>query len=180
MSSGTATQVRDQSEEMASQATEQIATTARDQAAAVAREAVSQSGQVASEAKSQAGRVLDQAKHQVKGQAEAQTEKLAESVEHLHSQARALLAGDYEQAGPLADYAEQGVTELGALASYVRSRGFDGLVEDTQRFARHRPGLFLAGAAAAGFLAGRVIRAPKSDRQQGPSSVHRQSTAEQQ
>lgn len=177
----TETQAREQSKEVASQATEQgkqVATTAKDQATAVAHEAASQAGQVASEAKTQAAKAVDDAKQQVKGQAEAQTEKIAESLDRLHGQARALLAGNHEEAGPLADYAEEAVAKLGNLASQVRSRGFDGLMEDTQRFARRRPGVFLAGAAAAGFVAGRVMRSAKDEQQQqGTPSAQQQSSS---
>jgi ElaB/YqjD/DUF883 family membrane-anchored ribosome-binding protein len=165
----TATQAREQSKEVASQATEQskeVAGTAKEQATAVAHEAASEVGHVASEARGQATRLVDDTKQQLHGQAGAQTDKVAESLERLHGQARALLAGNSEDAGPLVDYAEEAVAKLGDLASHVRTRGFDGLIEDTQRFARRRPGVFLASAAAAGFLAGRAVRSTKDEQQQ--------------
>jgi hypothetical protein len=43
----------------------------------------------------------------------------------------------------------------------VQQRGYDGMVEDAQRLARRRPGVFLAGAAVAGFAIGRLLRSAK-------------------
>jgi len=40
----------------------------------------------------------------------------------------------------------------------VQNRGMEGLVDDLQRFARRRPGVFLFATAVAGFAAGRAVR----------------------
>jgi hypothetical protein len=44
-------------------------------------------------------------------------------------------------------------------ASRLEQRGPQGVMDDMSRFARRRPGLFLAGAVGAGFVAGRLVRA---------------------
>jgi hypothetical protein len=58
-------------------------------------------------------------------------------------------------AGPRAGAADGGRRAAG----YLDERGLDGAIEELQRFARRRPGVFLAGAALAGFAAGRIAKA---------------------
>jgi hypothetical protein len=52
----------------------------------------------------------------------------------------------------------------------VSERGFDGLVDDVQSFARRRPGVFLAAAAATGFVAGRLFRGAQAAANAGSGS----------
>jgi ElaB/YqjD/DUF883 family membrane-anchored ribosome-binding protein len=151
----------------AREASADVATTAREEAGAVGREARHEAEEVVSEARRQISHVTDDAKRQLHDQASAQSDKVADGLERLGGQARALLDGNRQEAGPLADYADDAVAQLGQLADRVRSRGFDGLVEDTKAFARRRPGMFLAGAAAAGFLTGRLGRSAREERQEG-------------
>lgn len=169
------THAGEQSERVTSQGAgkaREVAGTAKEQAGAVAEQAAAQAGTVMDEAKAQASHVVDDAKQQLRGQAVTQTDKVADGLERLHGQARALVEGNRADAGPLADYADEAVDKLAELASTVRSRGFDGLLEDTQRFARRRPGMFLAGAAAVGFLAGRVARSAKDTQDREPGSTN--------
>ncbi len=55
-----------------------------------------------------------------------------------------------------ADQAEQ-------MSQRLSDGGLDRTLEDARRLARNRPGLFLAGAALAGFVAARVARAADTD-----------------
>jgi hypothetical protein len=52
--------------------------------------------------------------------------------------------------------------------------GAQGVVDDVTRFARRRPGVFLAGAAGMGFVVGRLVRAgaasQRTDATDQPSS----------
>jgi hypothetical protein len=48
---------------------------------------------------------------------------------------------------------------IDALAERLDARGIQGLMGDVGSFARRRPGTFLLGALATGFVAGRVVRA---------------------
>ena len=65
--------------------------------------------------------------------------------------------------------------QVEGLASRLEQRGPQGLMDDVTRFARRRPGVFLSGAVAAGFVVGRVVRAGVAtqqvdgDRPQEPS-----------
>jgi len=55
-------------------------------------------------------------------------------------------------------YARQASGEVQRFAQRIDERGFDGLVDDLQSFARRRPGAFLLGAAVTGFATGRLLR----------------------
>ena len=127
--------------------TRQVAATARDQASRVR-------GEVATQGRN----LLQEAKGQLRTQAGTQTDQLGEAVAKTAGQVRALLDGRPDDAGPVRDYVEQAAGRIDDMAQRIRSRGFDGLAEDLQRFARRRPGVFLLGAAAAGFAVGRIIR----------------------
>ena len=70
----------------------------------------------------------------------------------------ALAAGRPEQAGPLADYAEQAASWLDTCAAAIEERGLEGISADVVDLARRRPGVFLAGAVVAGLAVGRLIR----------------------
>jgi hypothetical protein len=69
-----------------------------------------------------------------------------------------LADGRTQEAGGTRDYARQAATTLQEWAGRVESRGFQGLTRDLEQVARRRPGTFLAGAAAAGFVLGRLVR----------------------
>ncbi|WP_204287439.1 hypothetical protein [Microbispora amethystogenes] len=55
-------------------------------------------------------------------------------------------------------------------ADYLETEGLSGAVRDVQDFARRRPGLFLAGALVAGFLAGRAVKAVTSAEDPAPEN----------
>lgn len=142
----------------ASERAGQVAGTAREEAQAVATDARQEASAVASEAKAQARNVLDETRSALRTQARQGTDRTAGALDNLSSQFRALASGDREGAGELGRYADQASEQLHATAQRIGSRGFDGLVDDVQSFARRRPGVFLAVAAASGFAVGRLFR----------------------
>jgi hypothetical protein len=124
----------------------------------VAKETQRQVSQMAGEAGDQARQLLAQTGDQLKEHASAQTGRAAEGLRTVTSQLSALRNGRPEDAGAVGDYAQQLTDKLGELADRLDQRGFDGVVDDVQRFARRRPGLFLLAAGTAGFFAGRFLR----------------------
>lgn len=158
---GVASTAADQASTVAGAATEQagaVASTAADGAKQVAGEAAQQAANVASEVKTQVSGLVNQASGELRTQGDAQTERLAEGLRTVAGQLQALLDGRTEEAGPLPDLARQATGQLQSLAGRIGEGGTDGVVNDLQRFARRKPGTFLVGAAAAGFLGGRFIR----------------------
>ncbi|MER7521042.1 hypothetical protein [Streptomyces sp. NPDC126499] len=126
-----------------------------EKAAEVRGTAKEQAANVVGEATAQSRNLVDDLRGQLQGQAQSQTERLAENVRRLARELREMSEGgkpDSTMAGvarQLADGGEQ-------AAARIEQRGPDGLVGDLQDFARRRPGAFLAGAAVAGFLVGRA------------------------
>jgi exonuclease VII large subunit len=144
----------------------EVATTAADEVRQVVEQAKEQTSRVASEATAQARSALDQAAADVKQQANAQTDRIAEALRTFAGQVQALVDGRQDEAGRLPDMARQATDQLQSIAGRIGDGGIDGVLAETQRFARRRPGLFLAGAAAAGFLSGRLLRGAKAAGQQ--------------
>jgi len=126
----------------------------------------------------QARNLLDQSRSQVRTEAQAQTEKLSQSLRQVGTQMHALANGRPEEAGPVADYARQAAEHVSRYAESIQGKGLDGVLRDTQDFARRRPGTFLLGALVAGAVAGRLVRNAR-DIQSNDSPALPQSTGAQ-
>ena len=137
----------------------------------MAATAADQVAQVAGEVTAQARNLLDESKNQLRTQAQTQTDQIASKLRELGDQVQALVEGRTSEAGPVGDYARQAGQTVAQFAGRIEERGFDGVIDDVQRFARRKPGVFLLGAAAAGFGVGRLLRAG------GLSSSQQQSTS---
>lgn len=138
--------------------TGEVASSAGDGAKKVASEATRQVSDLASEASGHAKEVYSQASGQLREQASEQTGRAAEGVRSLSQQVQALADGRPDDAGAVGEYARQAGDRLQQVATRLEDGGLDGVLEDLQRFARRRPGLFLLGAGAAGLAAGRLLR----------------------
>lgn len=140
-----------------------VATTAKGEVRGVAGDARSEASAVVSEAGTQARHLADEARIALRQQASDGTSRAAGAVDQLAGRLRALADGDTEKAGDLGRYAQDLGDRLRGVAGRMNDRGLDGLVDDVQRFARRRPGMFLAVAAGAGFAAGRFFRGAKAE-----------------
>jgi ElaB/YqjD/DUF883 family membrane-anchored ribosome-binding protein len=139
-----------------------VAAAVRDEARGVVRDARDEASNVASEATAQAHNVVDETRSALRTRARQGSDRAAGALDQLGMRLRALADGDVERAGDLGRYAQQASERFQAAADRLGSRGFDGLVEDVQSFARRRPGVFLAVAAGAGFAAGRLFRGARA------------------
>lgn len=163
---------KEQGKQVAGAAAEQgkeVAGTAAQQGKEVASTAAAGAQQVAGEAAREIKDVARTATEEVRGlvgqvggelqtQAATQTDRLAEGLRTLSGQLQKAASGEPLEAGPIRDLASQAGTTFDQLSSRLSEGGVDGLVQDVSSFARRKPGLFLAGAATAGFLAGRILR----------------------
>jgi hypothetical protein len=136
----------------------QVAGVAGDEARDVAGDVREEAQAVASEAATQVHSVVDSTRSALRSQARQGTERASGALGDLGSQLRALAEGDREGAGEVGRYANEAGARLRSMADRLNSKGFDGVVDDMQAFARRRPGAFLAIAAASGFVAGRLFR----------------------
>ena len=131
---------------------------AKQAGAEVASTAAQQAQEVVAETRRQAADLLQDARGQMREQAGAQKGKVAEGLRALSDELRSM-SGPDQQGGPAADIAHQGSQRLQQVADWLDNSEPDHIIEDVRAFARRKPGTFLLGAAAAGFLAGRVIKA---------------------
>ena len=154
----------------AAQRASEVAGVARDEARDVAGGVHEEAKGVASEATTQVHNVVDSTRSALRTQAHQSTERASGALGDLGSQFRALAQGDREGAGALGRYADDAGARLRSMADQLNRKGFDGVVDDVQAFARRRPGAFLAIAAASGFVAGRLFRGAQASSSSDTSS----------
>jgi hypothetical protein len=164
--SGQAEQVKDKAQQAAAPAKEK-AEQVKEQALEAAGPAKEKAREVVGEAKSHA----QVAAGQVKGQAAAQVDEKSTLVgQQIGSQGEALegVAGELRrqgQDGP-ARIAEQAAEKVKDVGEYLERADGEKLVETAQQVARDNPAAAAAVGAAAGFAAGRVIKASLGDGEQ--------------
>jgi len=116
---------------------------------------------LAGEAASQMADMLSDVREQVRERAQDEAHRAAGALSQIGEQLQTMAAAG-DQSGP----ASQWVREVGdrsqRLADHLEQAGPQGLVDDVQRFARRRPGLFLAGASFAGFVVGRALKSGRA------------------
>jgi hypothetical protein len=112
---------------------------------------------VAQEAKYQARSLVDSTRSELRGQASNQQSALAE---RLHGWASELgsMASKADESGPMSDLAQEASRRVGEISHWLENHEPADLLDEVKRYARRRPVAFLAIAAAAGVLAGRVTR----------------------
>ncbi|GAA2196050.1 hypothetical protein [Micromonospora lupini] len=123
----------------------------------VAHTAAEQGGQVAAEARRQARQLTGQAGGQLREQAQTQQRRAADSLRDIGRELGSMAErdGDSGLAGQAvrraADAAQQ-------AAGWLDEREPGEVLDDVRTYARRHPGTFLAGAAVAGLLVGRLTR----------------------
>lgn len=146
----------------------QVGGTAVDAGRHVAGTAKEQAGQVAEQARREAGDLYRQAREQVTEQARGGQRKAGDVLRSLAAELHEMAGG--EHTGPASDLAAQAAGRVDDLAGWLDQREPGDLVGELRSFARRRPGAFLAGAALAGVLAGRLTRGVvDANRDTGPS-----------
>jgi hypothetical protein len=144
---------------------------AREQAATVRQHAASAGGDIAQTTKEQGREVVAETNRQARDLAqEARTQLREQTVaqrDRATSSLRALgdeleqMAERGGQSGTATDIAHQAAGRVRDAARFLEHREPGDLVEEVRSYARRRPGTFLAGAAVAGMLVGRVIKASR-------------------
>lgn len=127
------------------EATRSVATTAKEEGRGVA-------GQVAAQARSVAGDVRQRVTHE----AHTQNQRLAGGLRQLADQFDEMTM-NLKQSDSPARTVVQRLSDGGRRAAdYLEQQGPEGALREVQEFARRRPGMFLLGAALAGFAVGRL------------------------
>ena len=142
---------------------------AKDEAKGVAQDAVQggkqtaetakqQAGEVAGEAKNQARDLLDQTRQEIASQGSDQQQRAASGLRSMADELTAMINGQGGTGGVASDLARQASERVQTAADWLESREPRDLLQEVQRFARQRPGAFLAAAGVLGFIGGRMTR----------------------
>ncbi|MFF3440611.1 hypothetical protein [Streptosporangium sp. NPDC002721] len=113
---------------------------------------------MAGEARQQTHHVVDQLRDRVGDQTRQQSRRAAQGIRRWADDLASMGEGaepDSQVSGVVRQVADQGRR----AADYLDQNGLNGVAQEIQNFARRRPGAFLAGVAAAGFLIGRIAKA---------------------
>ena len=148
-----------------------VAATAAEGAKEIAGEATAQTQAVVSQAKQEVDSLITQTREEMRLQAESRSAQAAGGLRTLSEQVAALAEGRPDSAGSLPRYLEDAQEHVRNLASRLEQGGPQGIIDDVTRFARQRPGLFLAGALGAGFVVGRMVRASSAQSDSDPGSM---------
>ena len=175
-SMGTAADTFDTSSPMqqgARQVGDQAAQSAKDTAHTAKHEA----RQVASTATDQLRQLADQSRSELTDQARTQQTRLAGSLRDLGQQFGQMADGS-DSSSMATKLARQASDQAHSLGSWLDSHEPGDVLDEVKRFARRKPGTFLAVAAGVGFLSGRLTRslAAGSESQQGTADRYRTTT----
>jgi hypothetical protein len=142
-------------EQRSGEKTSEMADKARHVADDVGSSARGAAGEVAEDVKTHTLHVIDDARTQVRSQAETQTHRASEFTRDLAHELESI--AEHGHSGYLTSLARDGASRLERLSSDLDERGLEGALDDVRRFARRRPGVFLAGCFGAGVVLGRII-----------------------
>lgn len=112
---------------------------------------------VGSETKQQAKDLYRQTQTELKDQAASQQKRVASGIRSLSDEFGSM-AEKSETQGVASDLAQQAATRAASVADWLDQRDPGALLEEVKGFARRRPGVFIAIAAVAGVVAGRLTR----------------------
>lgn len=137
---------------------------------------------VGNESRRQTQDLFRQTQSELADQAAEQQKRVASGIRSIGAEFGSM--GDSSETQGLAsDLAHQAASRAVGLADWLDQRDPAALLQEVKGFARRRPGTFIAIAAAAGVLAGRLTRSliaePKDSAESGsPSSSGTSSTAD--
>jgi hypothetical protein len=111
------------------------------------------------DAAAHARQLVDETRGQLRTQASEQTDRLTGTLRDIAGQLRSMAEGKGATTGVVGDVTSQLASTAQRAAGRLDEGGLDAMMADVKRFARNRPGVFIAAAVGAGFVAGRLIKA---------------------
>jgi hypothetical protein len=143
--------------EVAKRAAADVARTAVQSGGEVGDTAGDQARRVASETAQQARDLMQEGRHQLVDQAREGQRKAASGLHTLADQLRDM-SQKTDGEGLAPEMVRQASERTRSVAAWLDEREPGALLDEVRRFARRKPGTFLACAAIAGVLAGRLTR----------------------
>ena len=132
---------------------------ATDHVVDVTHDAGKELGNVLDTTKEQARGLVGDARARVADEADSATGRAAEALAGTARDLADLASGEGSPDTQVAQLARHAGERVDRVATQLQDRGYQGVAEDVSRWARAHPGAFLAAAAGAGFVIGRVFRA---------------------
>ena len=142
---------------VAAEQTDKVGDTAMHAASQVADVTKHEVGKVAAETRSQAKDLLTDARSQLTEQAGEQQARVADGLRSISDELTQMATAS-DADGVATDLVRQAASRAGSIASWLDDRDPGSLLEEVRSYARRKPGTFIALAAAAGILAGRLTR----------------------
>lgn len=139
-----------------------VASDAQDAAGHVVGVTKDQAGQVASEVKSQAKDLFAQTTSELKDQAGVQQQKVADGLRSVSDELSSM-AEKSDGNGVASELVRNLSGRAGSVASWLDGRDPGSLLDEVKSFAARKPGTFIAIAAGAGILAGRLAKSLAAD-----------------
>jgi hypothetical protein len=170
MTNATVSDATGKASEAASKAGE-VATTAKEQATTVAAQGKEEVKSVAQEASQHARRMMTESRNELRTQADTQTTRVVEGLRQISQQLQSMAGSVDDSSSPVVSLVGQAASTTDRMASRLDEGGIDGLLDDTRRLARNRPGMFLLGALGAGMVAGRMLKGTKSAASSAPDAL---------
>ncbi|MEH1014791.1 hypothetical protein V6U90_16975 [Micromonospora sp. CPCC 206060] len=130
---------------------------------------MAQGREVTAETRRQARKLVEETSAQARLQAEQQQRRAADGLRTLGTQLRSMADGG-DQEGVAAELVRRGADVAQQAAGWLENREPGELLDEVRDYGRRHPGTFLAGAAIAGLLAGRLGRALSAG-QGGPTGL---------
>jgi ElaB/YqjD/DUF883 family membrane-anchored ribosome-binding protein len=134
-----------------------VAGQAADSAKHVVDVARDEAGDVVAEAASEIKDLVEQTRTELAEQASVQQQRVAAGLRSISEELESMAAGA-EGRGPASDMVRQAAHRSSSVATWLEARDPGSVVDEVKSFARQRPVAFLAIAAGAGILAGRLTR----------------------
>jgi hypothetical protein len=148
-----------------------VAEAAKEEARQTAGVAVDKAKETVGEVTYQVREVYDHTRAAVVEQATTQQSRLAGALGSLSSEFGALADGTASPDGVATGLVRDASRYVGGVADWLGSRSLDEVLDEVSSYARHHPGRFLLIAAAAGLVAGRVVRGMKDASPTPPPST---------
>ncbi len=149
-------------------AAKNVAGTATSEAKNVAGTAASEAKSVAAEATSQAKNLFGTVTSEVKSQAGTQQQKVTEGIRGISDELKSM--ADKSDNHMVSNLVQQVSQRTDSAAGWLEGRDASDLLEDVKAYARRKPGTFLALAAGAGVIVGRLTRGAAANRSSDSSS----------
>ncbi|AWB85202.1 hypothetical protein [Mycetocola zhujimingii] len=123
----------------------------------VASTAADGASNVKQEVGTQAKNLVGEVRSQLTTQVSTQQERAAGGIRTMSEQLRSM-ADSSETSGVATSLVSQAASRAEGVAGWLESRDPAGLLDDVKSFARRRPGVFIAAAAGAGIVVGRLAK----------------------